>query len=208
MSGSGGDKAQRAAQASEAQRMASISNTQGQINRVFDDPKREADISDYVGALREYWGNDLGRQKDDTDRSMRFALARNGQIGGSTQVDQQARFADDYAKAVLQVEQKAQGQGASLRSADQDARARLISLSTSGLDATTAAAQSAQAMRANLESSQGSSMMASLQPMFSAYQTYADKSAERKWRNEADKKTVGLYAPIANSSNGGGYGGS
>lgn len=208
MSGSGGDKAQRAAQASEAQRMAAISNTQGQINRVFDDPKREADISDYVGALREYWGNDLGRQKDDTDRSLRFALARNGQIGGSTQVDQQARFADDYAKAVLQVEQKAQGQGAALRSADQDARARLISLSTSGLDATTAAAQSAQAMRANLESSQGSSMMASLQPMFSAYQTYADKSAERKWRNEADKKTVGLYAPIANSSNGGGYGGS
>lgn len=203
MSG-GNNKAQREAQEAERQRQAAIQNTQATVNSVFNDPQREADIADYVGALREYWGQDLDRQKGDTDRAMRFALARNGQIGGSTQVDQQARFADDYAKAVLQIEQKAQGQGASIRAADQDARARLISLATSGLDATTAAQQSAAAMRSNLESSRSGSLMASLQPMFSAYQQYAEKSSERKWRNEADKKTVGLYANIPG---GGGYGG-
>ena len=203
MSG-GSDKAQKEAQKAEAQRQAAIANTQATINQVFNDPQREADIADYVGALREYWGDDLSRQKSDTDRSLRFALARNGQVGGSTQLDQQSRFADDYAKALLQVEQKAQGAGANLRSQDQDARARLIGLATQGLDATTAAQQSAAAMRANLEAGRSTSMMASLQPMFSAYQNYAEKSAERKWRNEADKKTVGLYAPIAT---GGGYGG-
>lgn len=206
MSG-GSDKAQKQAQAAESQKQASIANTQASVNAVFNDPRRESDIADYVGAMREYWGQDLDRQKADTDRSMRFALARNGQIGGSTQIDQQSRFADDYAKAALQIEQKAQGAGASLRTQDQDARARYIALATSGLDATTAAQQSAAAMRANLEAGKSGSMMASLAPMFSAYQTYADKSAERKWRNEADKKTVGLYAPIANGTSGGGYGG-
>lgn len=198
------NRAQKEAQESERQRQAAIQNTQGQINAVFNDPQREADIADYVGALREYWGQDVDRQKSDTDRSMRFALARNGQIGSSTQVDQQTRFADDYAKALLQIEQKAQGQGAGLRAADQEARARMLSLATSGLDATTAAQQSAAAMRSNLEAGRSTNLMASLTPMFSAYQQYAEKSSDRKWRNEADKKTVGLYAPI---SYGGGYGG-
>src|SRR5690606_4348303 len=117
----------------EQQRQAAIAATQGRINSVFDAPTREADIADFMAALRERSMSDLDRQKADTDRQLRFALARGGLIGGSTQVDQQRRFGDDYARALLTLERGVQSAGADLRSADQDARARLIGLTTQGL---------------------------------------------------------------------------
>lgn len=192
--GGGSNNAQREAQAAESQRQASIAYTQGRINDVFSSPQREADISDYVGGLRQYYQQDLDRQKADADRSLKFALARTGQVGGSTQVDQQARFATDYAKALLQTNQKAEQAGAELRANDQDARSRLISLATSGLDATTGAQMAAQSLRAGLESSKGAAMSQGLGQMFQAYDQYNQATQDAKARQRAFDATTGLYA--------------
>lgn len=196
-----GESAADRAARMEQERQARIAETQGKINTVFDNPDRAREIADYVSAIRDYQSGELNRQKGDTDRQLKFALARTGQIGGSTQRDQQQRFAEDYGRASLGVEQQAQGAGARLQSADQDARARLITLATSGLDATTAAQQASQAMRSNLEGARSDALGQSLGDMFAGVGKYVtsvnDAAAMRRANRDAGMQ---LYQPSAATS--------
>lgn len=205
---SGGNSAAKAANQAEADRQSAIRRTQSQVNTVFNDPKRQADINDFVGATRSFYQQDLDRQKGNADRGLKFALARSGLTGGSTQVDQQQLLGQDYGKGLLQVEQKAQGAGASLSAADQDARARLISLATSGLDATTAAQQASAAMRSNLEAGKSEAQLGSLGDSFGQVNGFLQNvKDQQKFRQgyldgTPGGKRVALYGGAS-----GGYGG-
>jgi hypothetical protein len=206
MSG-GSDKAQREAQANEQARLAAITGTQSAVNGVFNSPQRAADIADYVGALRTYYGDDLNEQKANTDRQLKFALARGGLTGGSTQIDQQKTVGKDYAKGLLNVDRKARGAGAELEASDQDARARLISLATSGLDATTAASMAASSMRSNLESGKSAAQLQGIGdafggPLQNFFKNSADAAVRRRAVDDAYGR-VGLYQSNPNF----GYGG-
>lgn len=207
----GSNKASEEAQRAEAARLAAIQRTQGAINSVFDGPARAADIGNFVNATRDYYTQDLNRQKSVTDRQLKFALARNGQTGGSTQVDQAAEFGRTYSRGLLDVERKAQGAGAGVEAADQDARSRLLSLATTGLDATTAAAQSAAALRTNLQAGAGDRNMGALGDAFGQFKQFIDDSrasADRRRGLEASGIPRGWYAaPSYGSAGGGGYGG-
>jgi hypothetical protein len=205
---SGGNSAAKAANQAEADRQSAIRRTQSQVNTVFNDPKRQADINDFVNATRSYYQQDLDRQKGNADRGLKFALARSGLTGGSTQVDQQQLMGEDYGRGLLQVEQKAQGAGASLSAADQDARARLISLATSGLDATTAAQQASAAMRSNLEAGKSEAQLGSLADSFGQTNSFLQNvKDQQKFRQgyldgTPGGKRVALYGGAS-----GGYGG-
>ena len=197
MSGGSNRAAQEANRAEQA-RQAAIAGTQARVNQVFDSPGREADIADYVGAVREYFTDDLSRQKTNSDRDLKFALARGGNIGGSTQRDQQKVLGEEYGRGVLEVERRSQGAGAELRANDQDVRARLISLATSGLDATTGASQAAAALRTNLEAGKTTAMANGLGDVFGSVKSFADRArdaAERR-RGNADAGW-NLYQPSA-----------
>ncbi len=197
MSG-GSNKAAEAANRAEQQRQAAIKGTQSRVNQVFDAPGRQADIADYVSAIREYHTGDLTKQKVSSDRELKFALARGGNIGGSTQRDQQKVLAEDYTKGLLQVQSKALGAGAQLEAADQDARARLISLATSGLDATTAASQSAAAMRTNLEAGRSTAQAEGLGDVFGNVKSFADRTRDAAERRRGTRDAgYSLYAPSA-----------
>lgn len=196
MSAGGSSQAADQAAAQEQSRQAAIVATQGRVNQVFNDPRRASDIRDYEGAIRDYYTGDLNRQKGDTDRQLRFALARGGLIGGSTQRDQQQQFNEEYGRGLLNVEQKARGAGAGLEAADQDARARLIALATSGLDATTAAQQSAAVMRSNLDAGKSAAMMSGLGDIFGTAKRFVSDAKDAKTRREAIfQGTQNLYAP-------------
>ena len=198
----GTNKASEAAQRAEAERQAAIKRTQAAVNGVFDGPARQAEIADYVNATRDFNLQGLNRQKVDTDRELKFALARGGLTGGSTQNDQAKRFADAYTRGVLGVEQKALGAGASVQAADQDARARYISLATSGLDATTGASQAAAAMRSNLEAGQADRNAWGVADAFASFKPFIDRSREEAARRRGNRDAgFGLYG------NPGGYGG-
>lgn len=195
MSG-GGNKAADEANRQEQARQAAIRGTQGAVNRAFESPQRQADIADYVGALRDFFTGDLNEQKAETDRRLKFALARGGQVGGSVQVDKTRDVNRDYAKGLLTVDRKARGAGAALESADQDARARLIGLATSGgLDATSAASMSAQALRSNLEAGRSAAQLQGLGEVFgSGLQDYFKAVADAKTRRQANQAAgFGLY---------------
>lgn len=184
----------------EQDRQASIGRTQSAVNAVFNDPKREGDIADYIAAMRGLGTQDLDRQKKETDRNLRFALARGGLIGGSTQIDQAREFGETYGRGKLDIERRAQGAGAELRAADQDARGRLISLATSGLDATTAAQQAGAAMRSNIEAGRATGLAAGMGDVFSRFNKFIDKSEEASVRRRISRETAPLYQPA-------GYGG-
>lgn len=203
MAGGGDNKAAEEASRLDRERQAEIARTQGRVNYVFDSPSRAADIRDYVGAIREFHTDDLNRQKADADRGLRFALARGGLFGGSTQRDQQQRFGEDYSRGVLDVERRAQGAGSALEAADQDARARLIQLATSGLDATTAAQQAGAAMRTNLEAGRSSEMAKGLGDVFGSVKSFADaaRTASERRRGLRDSG----YSPYQPTAVTGGY---
>ena len=207
MSG-GSNSAAKEANAAEAQRQAAIKSTQNRINTVFDNPQRQADISQFVDATRQYYQDDLNRQKANADRGLKFALAKSGLTGGSENVDQQRLLGENYGRGVLQVEQKAQGAGASLQSADQDARAHLISLATSGLDATTGAAQAAAAMRSNLQAGESTAKLGSLADSFGDVNSFVQqaKTAQQYRQGYYDTAPGGKRAALYGGS-GAGYGG-
>lgn len=206
MGGKPDTKAADEANRAEQERQASIRATQGRINQVFNDPSRAADIADTVGAVQQFYQRDLDEDKALNDRALKFALARGGLIGGSTQNDQQATLGKEYGKGLLAVQQKALGVGSQLESADQDARARLISLATSGLDATTAAQQSAAALRSNLESTKSSALTQGIGDFFGQTKSFADQARDAAQRRRANQDAGwSLYGPSA--ATGSGYGG-
>lgn len=181
-----GETAADRAQRLEEERQARIADTQARINRVFDSEGRAADIADVVAAVRQRDVSDLDRQKADVDRALRFALARGGQIGGSTQADQQKGLGEEYARGLIGVEQRARGVGADLEARDQDARARLIQLATQGLDATTAANQSAAALRSNLESGRATAYGQQLGDYFTGAGNFIKQANEAAARRRAN----------------------
>jgi hypothetical protein len=178
------DRAQRL----EEQRMAQQRATQSRINQVFDNPARMQEIAAFVGDVRALGMQDLDRHKGIADRQLKFAVARNGQVGGSTQVDKQRTLGEDYQRGALEVDRRALGAGADLQANDEDARARLISLATQGLDATTGAARAAAAMRVNAESARSASNWEGLNSFFSSASDFVRQSREANDRRE------GLYA--------------
>lgn len=188
--GQSSNSAAKEANRAEQERQAAIKRTQASVNDVFNSPQRAADIGDFVNATRSFYQQDLDRQKGDADRGLKFALAKSGLTGGSTQVDQQGLLADNYGRGLLQVEQRAQGAGASLSAADQDARARLISLATSGLDATTAAQQAAASMRSNLQAGQSAAELGSLGDSFGQFNQFA------KQARDAQNQRAGFYSVV------------
>jgi hypothetical protein len=168
------DRAQRV----EDERIAQQQATQGRINAVFDNPQRMQEIAAFVGDVRALGMQDLDRHKGIADRQLKFAVARNGQVGGSTQVDQQRDVGEGYQRGALEVDRRAMGAGADLQANDEDARARLISLATQGLDATTGAARSAAAMRVNADSARSAATWEGLNQFFSGVSDFVRQSRE------------------------------
>lgn len=184
------------AAAAEKARQAAIAATQGRVNAVFDSPARDAEIERAVAGRRDLDTRELNREKANTDRQLKFALARNGQIGGSTQIDKGKEFAESYSRGLLNVERGAQGFGAGIRGADQDSRARLISLATAGLDATTGAQQAAEAMRVNLQAGNADRNASGVADAFAGFSDFLKRSREMADRRKADSVSgINYYRP-------------
>lgn len=185
MSGSPDNSAAKAAQQQETQRQAIIASTQARVNDVFNNPRRQRDISDFVSAVRERAMQDLNRQQADASRELTFALARGGQIGGSVNNDQNRRLADEYNRGLIAVENRALGAGSEVEAADQDSRARLVQLATSGLDAATGAQQASAAMRSSIGSAQADAYGQQLGDQFTTIGNFVKQRRDENTRRQA-----------------------
>jgi hypothetical protein len=195
MCGGGSNRAQREAQAEEERRQAAIRAGTGRVQQIFNSPEREQQINDFIAATRGILGREVNRQQADATRQNRFALARSGQIGSSLQADRTRKLGETYGRALLEAERRAQAGGADIRAADADAQARMIGLVQGGLDATTAASQSASAMRNNLSAGAAQRNADSLGNLFGGFADYFQQSREAAARRRADAQfsPMGLY---------------
>lgn len=204
MAGGGDNRAAEEAQRQERERMAAIAATQGRINAVFDDPRRAQEIQRAEGGLRDYLVRDLDEQKGINDRQLAFALARNGQTGGSVQVDRQAQFGRDYSRGLLEADRRARGFGAEIEAGDQEARSRLIQLAVTGLDTGTAAQQAAASMRTSLESGRSAAQAQGMSDVFGSFSKFYENSQRQAQNRRADRMAFNYYNGGAQS--GGGFG--
>lgn len=194
MGDGGAGKAQRAAEAAEAERQAGIKRAIGGINAVFDSPGRESQYSDYINAVRERLNSDASRQKAMADRRLRFSMARQGLTGGSAQVDANRTLGEDFSQGLLEAERRAQGAGSDLRAQDEQTRMNLIQLAQSGLDSTTAAQRAGAAMRASADTARSGAFAEGLGDIFGStadiYRRQEDAAARRRGASEVQ---AGLY---------------
>lgn len=193
--GGGSNRAQREAEAQERQRQEAIRSGTERVRSTFAAPGRQAEIGEFVDATRGLMTNELNRQQRQAVRGNRFALARSGQLGGSLQVDRNRRLDTDYTRGLQDVERRAQGAGADLRAADEDAQARLIGLVQGGLDATTAATQAAQSMRSNLAAGQAGRSVNDIGNAFGGFADFFQQSRDSAARRRADRQ-FGFYQPM------------
>ncbi len=194
--GAGSNDAARDAERAERERQAAIQATQRRVDQIFSAPQRERDITDFGSAMRQYFRTDADRQQADAARNTRFALARTGQTGGQFDVDTNARLAETYQRGLLEADRRAQGAVANLRAADADARQRLFSLAQSGLDATTASNQAAQALRQNLEMGRVDATERALGDLFGRFGDIYTQSVKRKEDARAQRDIYRtLYQP-------------
>ena len=92
---------------------------------------------------------EVDRQATDAERINRFGLARSGLMGGSAQIDSVADINRRTNEGLMRAGGIADQASADLRTADEQARANLISLAQSGIDTGTAASQALNSLRVN-----------------------------------------------------------
>jgi hypothetical protein len=202
--GGSSNSASRQAEQQERERQAAIAASTGRINKIYNDPARQGQYDQLVRDTQQFYQRDLDRQKGDTDRQLKFALARGGQTGGSVSIDQNKQVGEDYLRGVLEANRRAQGAGADLRQADEQARSNLLAMAQSGLDATTASSQAAASMRNNLLSGQSGATAQGLGNMFGSMSDVFRQSRDAAEMRRGQKFGMQqLYSPMFGTPTGG-----
>lgn len=203
MSGGSNNSAQRAAEQAERERQARIAASVGRINTAYDNPARAAQIQDFLGATRNFYMDDLNRQKGDTDRNLKFAMARSGLSGGSVAIDKAEQVGKDYLRGVVEADRRAQGAASDLRAQDEQSRLNLISLAQQGMDATTANSRALSALQNNLQAGRATATAEGIGNAFSGFADLYRRSQEDAARRRGERYVYGtLYG--SNSGYGGG----
>ncbi len=150
----------------EQQRQARMQEAINTINSIFDSADRQSLYDQHNQAVYELNKNKLDEQYQDANRANRFALARNGLIGGSAEIDSNADLQDRYAKGLVQAEALGQNAAADMQSSDESAKSNLIGLAESGLDAASAGQQAANALSTNYSKALGQQGAAAINDYF------------------------------------------
>lgn len=190
--GGGSNRASQQAERNERERQAEIAQTTSRINDLFSDPSRTGQYDQLADATTDFYLGDLNRQKDNTDRNLKFALARSGQIGGSVQADKGQQVAEDYNRGVIESTRRGASAGADLRAADEQARSNLLAMAQGGLDATTASSQSANLLRNNLLAGKANAAAGQLGDFFGSVGDFykQSKADARERKNVRDFYTL------------------
>lgn len=181
-------EAEKTAARQEAQRQDRVATNVGAIDRAYGN--REPQYADFGAALRQQYGDEIARQQTKAARLLKFSVARGGLTGGSADIDLNGELRGEGARAAINAERRTQQAVGGLRSADETVRLNQISLAQNGSDVGNAALQSANALRANLDSAKGAANVQNLGDVFAntadVFKTQQAAAQRRKGLNEAD----------------------
>ncbi|MBK5570094.1 hypothetical protein [Ensifer sp. SSB1] len=110
---------------------------------------------------------EVDRQYTEAERSNRFALARNGLLGGSADVDSNADLQRRTNEGIMQATALGDQAASDLRTADERTRQGLISLAQSGIDTGTAQQTALAGLNANSQAAEGARGGATIGNLFS-----------------------------------------
>lgn len=128
--------------AEEARRAAGV----GRINELYGSSDRQAGYDKVRNSVLAAAMEDINRQKADAERQALFGYSRSGLYGGSADISGSREIADAYSRGILQANQFADNRVASIRSADEAARADFISRINAGMDADSAVSAATQSL--------------------------------------------------------------
>lgn len=193
MCGGGSNKALQAQQQADAAKQAQIAAGTSAVDAAFNNPQREADINQFQQATQGLLRQSLDKQQVQANLQNKFALARNGQVGGSVAVDRNKLLADDYNNGILKITQASKQAGARVRAADQSTQQNLLGLVQSGLDSGSAATQALTGMKSSLAAEQASIDPSAVGDVFGGLGDFYTASQQTKAYNDANKATGALY---------------
>ncbi len=127
---------------------------------------REKLYEDQRDAVYEINSREVNRQYGDAERNNRFGLARHGLMGGSADVDSNARLQEITNEGLMKASGIADSAAASLRAKDESARQNLISMAQSGIDTGTAQKMAVESLDSTSQEAQGARSGASVGDLF------------------------------------------
>lgn len=205
---SSGDKAQKQAAAQQQQTTADEQAAVTGISSIFTDPSRQAEYDKLGADTTAYYTNDVNQQEAIAARQQKFALARQGQTGGSQQAYEGGQLSQDYQKAIVQATNQGQTAEANLKSSDEQQRESLVTMAMNGLSANEGESQATGSLATSLQAAQGGIGAQSMGNLFgdlSQYQT--DSTNAAALRQGLTQGYGSIFAPIAPtaSTSGSGY---
>jgi hypothetical protein len=164
----GGDGGAAQAKQQEDDRQARIKAAVDTINSVFDgNGGRDSMYADQKQAVTDLNRREVDRQYTEAERANRFALARNGLLGGSADVDSNADLQRRTNEGIAQAVALGDQAGADLRTSDERTRQSLISMAQSGIDTGTAQQTALAGLNANSQAAAGARGGATVGNLFS-----------------------------------------
>ena len=194
--GGGGDGGARKM---EEERQARINAAVSQINNIFNNKVPESREQMYTNqrqAVYDLNTRDVNRQAADAERINRFALARNGLLGGSADVDSGFEINRMTNEGLMKAGGIADQAAADLRMSDERTRGNLISMAQSGIDTGTAQQMALSGLAANAEAAKSSAAAATVGDLFSGLSgAYIGNMYNNAYKAGLDKSRMQQFTP-------------
>ena len=194
--GGGGDGGARKM---EEERQARINAAVSQINNIFNNKVPEGREQMYTNqrqAVYDLNTRDVNRQAADAERLNRFALARNGMLGGSADVDSGFEINRMTNEGLMKAGGIADQAAADLRMSDERTRGNLISMAQSGIDTGTAQQMALSGLAANAEAAKSSAAAATVGDLFSGLSgAYMGNMYNNAYKAGLDKSRMQQFTP-------------
>ena len=116
---------------------------------------REKLYDEQEQAVYDLNAKEVNDQYADAERANRFALARNGLLGGSADVESNANLQEKTNEGLVQAKALGQQAASDLRTADEQSKQSLIAMAQSGIDTGTAQQMAQAQLNANAQSALG-----------------------------------------------------
>src|SRR5882672_2812649 len=144
------DKEAQANSEFEASRAAKTNLVQGQVDAAYNSPARQQQYGTFAGALRDFYGQALDKKKLQATQQLKFGLAKQGQIGGSQQVDRGRLLGEEMTNAATGNERQVQSALANLKGNDEQSRIALRNQAGAGLQLNQVASRAAESEKQNI----------------------------------------------------------
>ena len=136
------------------------------VETIKPENQREKLYEDQRKAVYDLNVRDVNRQYGDAERNNRFGLARHGLMGGSSDVDSNARLQEMTNEGLMKASGIADDAASNLRTSDEKAKQSLISMAQSGVDTGTAQQMAMESLNSTAQQAQGARSGATVGDLF------------------------------------------